>query len=121
MKKTILILLLVSCVFALFSCTKQMYSYKDYDEATYSYFVMDKAKDLKKISKSYEKIVSAKANKKKSDFDENRIPPGACADYAYLLLQQKDTTQAYIWLEKEVELFPESKPYVESLKRDLGL
>lgn len=103
------------------SCTKDIYSYKDYDEAAYTYTASNDLKDIKKISKSYEKIVTDKGAKKKNKFDETRIPPGACIDYAYLKLKQQDTNSAYSFLEKEVSLYPESRIYVENLKKKLGL
>ncbi|MCQ2327273.1 MAG: DUF4810 domain-containing protein [Bacteroidales bacterium] len=103
------------------SCSKDIYSYKDYDEAAYTYTTSNDLKDIKRISKSYEKIVTDKGAKKKNKFDETRIPPGACIDYAYLKLQQQDTNSAYSFLEKEVSLYPESRTYVENLKKKLGL
>lgn len=121
MKNRILfVVCIVVCVICV-SCTKELYSYKDYDEAAYSYAKTTGDRDLKKIQKSYEKIVTSKGSKKKSEFDETRIPPGTCVDYAYLMLQQQDTNSAYIWLEKEVSLYPESKTFVETFKKNLGL
>ncbi len=120
MKKTSLLLLLVS--FLCFSCGKQLYKYKDYDDAIYTYISSENKSEVKNIIKSYQTIVGEKEMKKKnSEFDPYTIPPGACADYAYLLFQQNDTTGANKWFDMEIDLYPESKIYINNLKQELGL
>lgn len=122
--------LLATAVVVLSSCTKTLYTYKDYDDATYTYVssLGGEKVDMKNIQKSYQTIVGEKQMKKKmknkdskTNFDEYRIPPGACADYGFLLCKQKDTTNAQIWFNKEVELYPESKTYVDKLRKEFGL
>ncbi|MDO5760658.1 MAG: DUF4810 domain-containing protein [Bacteroidota bacterium] len=87
----------------------------------YTYITTEKQADVKNISKSYQSIVQEKELKKKKDFNPYTIPPGACADYAYLLYQQKDTAGANTWFAMEIELYPESKTYINQLKQELGL
>lgn len=114
------ILLLMGMVFV--SCGKQLYKYNDYDDAVYTYISGEKKSDIKNISKSYQTIVGEKEMKKKSSkFNPYTIPPGACADYAYLLYQQNDTVGANKWFEMEINLYPESKTYINNLKQELGL
>ncbi|MBR1770177.1 MAG: DUF4810 domain-containing protein, partial [Bacteroidales bacterium] len=89
MKKYIFALLLIVLTV---SCTKALYDYKDYDDAAYTYAARESDSDVKNIAKSYQSIVGEKEQKRKSSkFDPYRIPPGACADYGYLLLRQKDS------------------------------
>lgn len=120
MTKKYFILLFVGFVFV--SCGKQLYKYNDYDDAIYTYISSEKKSDIKNITKSYQAIVGEKEMKKKSSkFDPYAIPPGACADYAYLLYQQNDTAGANKWFEMEIDLYPESKTYINNLKQELGL
>ncbi len=119
-RKSFIIILLVGVLFL--SCTKTLYDYKDYDDAVYSYISKDETTDVRNIAKSYQSIVGKKEmKKKKTDFNPERIPPGACADYAYILYQQKDTAGANVWFAKEIELYPESEAYIVKLKQELGL
>jgi hypothetical protein len=105
------------------ACTKPLYKYKSYDEAAYKYSVAMDEKDIKKSVKAYKSIVETdkKKNKNKKSKNKNKIPPGLCVDYAQLLLIQGDTTKAIPFLDKEVELYPESKTAVDNLKKQLGL
>ena len=119
MKNLILILFTI----VLFSCcTKTLYDYKDYDDAAYSFIASEEKVDMKNISKSYQAIVKEKElKKKKGKSNQKRVPPGACADYAYILYQQKDTAGAVFWFQREVELYPESQTYIVKLRQELGL
>lgn len=116
MKKGILIIL--SSVFCFCGCQKVLYTHYNYDELVYFYAKQNKnleSKDIKKLVKAYEKIV---ANPK----GENNVPPpGAFADYAYLLFLQGETEKAKEFFQKEYVTYPESKTYVESLMQKLGL
>ncbi len=105
------------------SCTKPLYKYKSYDEAAYKYGVALDEKDVKKSVKAYKSIVETdkKKTKKQKSKNKNKIPPGLCIDYAQLLLIQGDTNKAIPYLDKEVELFPESKTAVDNIKKQLGL
>ncbi len=119
MKRLILIL---SAVILFSCCTKTLYDYKDYDDAVYSFITTEEKADIKNISKSYQAIVGEKELKrKKGAVEQQRIPPGACADYAYILYQQKDTAGAIFWFQREMELYPESHTYIVKLKQELGL
>jgi hypothetical protein len=48
-------------------------------------------------------------------------PPGACVEYALLLLQQGKTKEAKEYFVKETVYYPESQTYVDSLVKKLGL
>lgn len=105
--------LLLAC-----SCGKALYSHYDYDEVTYFYAKQNKSmegKDLKKLIKSYKRIVEHPKGA------NNVPPPGAYADYAYLLFLQGNRDEAKTYFQKEYVTYPESKVYVESLMQKLGL
>ncbi len=116
MKKSIL-LVLVS-VICLCSCNKVLYTHYDYDETVYFFAKVDKeleSKDVKKLVKSYEKIV-------KNPKGENNVPPpGSYADYAYLKYLQGELEEARQYFQKEYVTYPESKTYIESVMQKLGL
>jgi hypothetical protein len=112
-KKYYIILALIGLMYG---CQKQTYSYYDYDDAMYVYSKgKNEKKDAKKILKSYQKIITKQKGKVK------KVPPGSCIDYGCLLLSKGDTLQAKEYFDKEMLLYPESRTYIESLKRKLGL
>lgn len=100
------------------SCTKMLYSYYDYDDIVFTYAKQGQnmeSKDIKKLMKIYEPIVE-KPN------GENQVPPpGAYADYAYLLFLQDRKEDAKLYFEKECLTYPESKVYIKSFMQKIGL
>jgi hypothetical protein len=112
MKKYVFLILI--CVMFC-CCQKQTYSYYDYSNAVYLHTKTDNPKDLKKIMKTYQSIMTKQEKK------QGIVAPGLCCDYACLLLESKDTINAKTYFEKEVKLYPESKTYIDSLLKKLGL
>ncbi|MDR1846690.1 MAG: DUF4810 domain-containing protein [Bacteroidales bacterium] len=113
MKKTILV---IACVICLSSCNKVLYNYYNYNELAYTYSKGGwEDKEMKKMVKQYKKIVEIPKGKTVVP------PPGCCVDYACMLIQQGDTTKAKVFFDKEILLYPESKMYVDNLKKEIGL
>ncbi|MDR0790142.1 MAG: DUF4810 domain-containing protein [Bacteroidales bacterium] len=112
--RKILILLIITVVFA--GCKKTLYLYQNYSELTYTYAKGGwDDKEVKRLTKQYKTIVELP---KKSTFVP---PPGCSADYACMMLRQGDTVKAKEYFDKEMLLYPESRTYVEKVKKDLGL
>jgi hypothetical protein len=44
-----------------------------------------------------------------------RIPPGACAEYGFLLYKRGQRERAVQYFQQEAQLFPESKPLMDRL------
>jgi hypothetical protein len=44
-----------------------------------------------------------------------RIPPGACAEYGFLLYKRGQRERAIEYFQREAQLFPESKPLMDKL------
>ena len=44
-----------------------------------------------------------------------RIPPGACAEYGFLLYKRGQPERAIEYFQQEAQLFPESKPLMDKL------
>ena len=108
MKK--LLLLAVVCVTAA-SCggTKELYDWKGYDDAVYSYTKAADEKSVGKLMEVYEKLIANSGGTRKVP------PPGACADYGYLLLQNGKTAEGRTLLIRETELYPESKKFIDRI------
>jgi hypothetical protein len=112
--KKILILLVSVTVFA--GCNKALYMYHNYSELTYTYAKGGwDDKETKRLIKQYKTIVDLPKGSKVVP------PPGTSADYAYMLLQQGDSVKANEYFDKEMLLYPESRTYIEKVKKDLGL
>lgn len=98
--------------FSLSSCmtpVKSLYSWDKYDTAVYTYYKKQTPKSLEKVTKMYEKITTDPRGTRQVP------PPGACAEYGYLLCLQGKQAQGIPLLEKEMELYPESKKFVERI------
>lgn len=113
MKKLILLILAFVC---LTSCSKDLYEYYDYDNLIYAYTTGGvKNKELKKFSKKYMRLTTTKKGKRK-------IPaPGVCVEYGYLLYKQDRKDEARDSFIREMQLYPESKTYVDGIMKSLGL
>jgi hypothetical protein len=114
--KKILSILFLMIVFT--SCSKVLYTHYDYQEVVYTYAKNSEQladKDFKNLAKTFSPIV-------KEPQGENLVPPpGAYADYAYLMYKRGDRDEAKLYFEKEYLTYPESKVYVQSLMEKLGL
>lgn len=96
--------------FMCFSCgsASSLYSWRSYDEAIYAY--TDKADEarMQQILKVYEKILKSKGTR--------GVPaPGICADYGFLLIKNGEVDKGKELLEKEMELYPESKTFISRI------
>lgn len=49
------------------------------------------------------------------------VPPGMCAELAYYLILAGRTEEAGVWLDREVETYPQSAKFVSELRAALGL
>lgn len=115
MKKIFSILFLT---IVLTSCSKVLYTHYDYQDVVYTYAKQAEQlqdKDYKNMAKIFSPIV-------KEPKGENLVPPpGAYADYAFLMYKRGDKDEAKIYFEKEYLTYPESKTYIQSLMEKLGL
>ncbi len=93
------------------SCTTQrpLYTWEGYEESSYDYLKnSDEASTLSLIA-TYEKIIQFQKGSR------GIVPPGIYADYGFLLLQANKTTEGQQMLAKEVELYPESKVFIDRI------
>ena len=109
------LLLIATAVMLFASCTvqKSLYSYSNYATTSYNYLKNSDEKSTQALLESYQKILDKQAGTR------NVPPPGACADYGYLLLQIGKTSEGKALLIKETELYPESKIFIDRILKML--
>lgn len=116
MKKTILkaaALGLIVCAMASCSTTKPLYSWYNYEDATYSYGKKATPELYKKMMETYAKMEAKQKGTRKV------VPPGFNAEYGYLLYKENKKEEALKYLNKEIELYPESKTYVSRIIKQI--
>jgi len=104
-------LLLSTAVLLLCSCggKKQLYSWGDYEKTSYNYLKNADEESTEKLVADFQEII----NKQKGT--RNMVPPGICADYGYLLIQQGKVNEGKEMLKKEIALYPESKVFIDRI------
>jgi len=107
-------LVLIPMLF-LASCIPQqtLYTWKDYDVATYNYLKNTDDESVQKLIESYRQIIS------EQNGTRGVVPPGIYADYGFLLIQEGQINQGKEMLNREIALYPESKPFIERILKML--
>lgn len=117
MKKNILkVSLFGLCLCALASCstsTKALYSWYDYEDATYTYGKKATPELYTKMMKEYAKMEEKQKGVRKV------VPPGFNAEYGYLLYKEGKKEEGLKYLNKEIEMYPESKTYVSRIIKQI--
>lgn len=106
MKKTLGALSVILC---LNSCAVQtpLYTWSDYNLTSYKYLKNVDDASTTTLMTTYENIINQQAGAR------HAVPPGIYADYGFLLLQQNRTAEGKAMLIKEIELYPESKVFID--------
>lgn len=112
MKKLILlgvvIGFLVSC-----GSTKSLYSWYDYEDATYQYN-KKRTDELKmKMMDQYLKLIQKQKGTRKV------VPPGLYAEYGYALYMGGKKEEGLNYLKQEIKLYPESESYISRIIKQL--
>lgn len=112
MKKLFLFLVILGLIT---SCTvqKPLYSYGKYETLSYNYLKNSDEKSTQDLIDSYKSIIEKQTGTKMVP------PPGLYADYAFILLQIGKTEEGKAFLLKEVELYPESKTFIDRILKML--
>ncbi len=93
---------------------KRLYSWGHYDEASYYYLKNKDERSTQVLLESYKNIIE------KQTGIRGIVPPGIYADYGFLLIQLKRTVEGKAMLQKEVELFPESKVFIDRILKTIN-
>lgn len=105
-------------ILALSSCatshsTKPLYSWYDYEDATYQYSKKHTDELQVKVLEQYKKLVE---NQKAL---RGVVPPGMYAEYGYLLYKTGKKQEGLSFLKKETALYPESEKYISRIIKQL--
>lgn len=97
------------------SCTtkKPLYSWGDYGDATYSYLKDSDEDAIEDLLKNYKDMIKNQNGTRKT------VPPGIYADYGYLLMQEGRTEEGRRMFKKEIELYPESRIFIDRILKML--
>ena len=110
-------LIIVICLISMgcISCmsSKSLYTWHNYEDASYVYTKKQTDKTLDKLIKEYKYIISHQKGIRKA------VPPGIYAEYAYLLIKMNNKEEGIMMLRKEVELYPESKIFIGRIIKQL--
>jgi len=110
MKKSLSVLalaiLIVSCAP---SKKNYLYSWGQYYDASYGYLKNKDDKSTQALVANYKSIIDKQAGIRKT------VPPGIYADYGFLLMQMNQTEAGKAMLLKEIELYPESKVFIDRI------
>lgn len=101
---SIILLLLASC-----TTKKPLYSWGKYEITSYNYLKNSDEESIQQLIENYQQIIE------KQKGTRNTIPPGVCADYGFLLLQEGKTKEGKELLMKEIVLYPESKIFINRI------
>lgn len=109
------ILIIIGIIGLLASCTVQtpLYSWGKYESASYTYLKNSDEESTQALIDQYKSIIDEQTGTR------NTTPPGIYADYGFLLLQIGEVDQGRTLLLKEIELYPESKVFIDRILKML--
>jgi hypothetical protein len=100
----IICLLFTSCV-----SQKELYFWDKYDVSSYLYLKNIDEKSTQDLITTYEVIIAKQNGIRKV------VPPGIYADYGFILLQTGKTEKGNLMLQEEINLYPESKIFIDRI------
>jgi len=112
MKKSLLLLILA--IIFLSGCVPQtMYYWENYSHTLYNYKKDPGDEALAKHKNCIENIIS------KSNSWNKKVPPGVYCEYGYYLIMEGNIEGGLEYLDLEVNEYPESQKFVQTLKDQL--
>lgn len=107
--------IIISAVFALASCssTKELYSWYGSEDATYKFTKKGEEKNLEEAMKQYQRVISKQKGLRKA------IPPGANAEYGFMLYKAGKREEGIALLREEIKLYPESEVFISKIIKQL--
>ena len=115
MRELLYLVAVVAASIAVSACTTTttLYSWYDYEDATYQYSKKTTEKLQVKVLEQYKKITD------KQKGIRGVVPPGTYAEYGYLLYKTGKKDEGMAFLKKEIELYPESDTYISRIIKQL--
>jgi len=102
------IALMTSC-----SSTETLYSWYNSEDASYQYTKRLTEDKLKEAMLQYEKVLKNQKGTRKV------VPPGANAEYGYLLYKSGKKTEGIALMKEEMRLYPESEKFISRIVKQL--
>ena len=113
MKKLILFFGIIIGFFTSCSSPQNLYSWYDYEDATYQYN-KKRTDELKvKMMDQYLKLIQKQKGFRKV------VPPGLYAEYGYALYMGGKKEEGIDFLKQEIKLYPESEIYISRIVKQL--
>ena len=112
MKKIILFGAIIA-LFASCSSTKTLYSWYDYEDATYQYNKKHTDELKAKMMAQYLKVIQNQKGIRKV------VPPGLYAEYGFALYMDGKKEDGLNYLKEEIKLYPESETYISRIIKQL--
>lgn len=109
MKKYLLLLLVATAFTSCTTTTPALYGWDNYVDASYKYYKKQTPEAKAELIKTYEDMINRPKGSRRV------VPPGICAEYGYFLLQNGKKDEGLAMLQKEKELYPESKTFMDRL------
>lgn len=107
--KNIIFFLLITSLLVSCSANKKLYTWNKYEDSCYKYVKNNNDSATKDLIEAYKKIIN---NQKGA---RGIVPPGIYADYGFLLIQTNRIEEGKLMLKKEIELYPESKIFINKI------
>jgi hypothetical protein len=109
--KKLLPIALFFIAFLVSSCSTQqvLYNWGSYDDAVYNYIKAGDQASKEALIAVYDNLINNPSGGRKV------VPPGVYADYGYLLIKSGENKKGKEFLEMEINLYPESKPFIERI------
>ncbi len=102
------ILFMASC-----TTTNNLYSWYDYEDATYQYSKRQTEELQVKMLAQYQKLID------KQNGVRGVVPPGLYAEYGFLLYKAGKKEEGLQFLKQETTLYPESEKYISRIVKQL--
>ena len=113
MKKLILLGAVIGLFASCSTSTKALYSWYDYEDATYQYSKKRTDELYVKMMEHYLKLIQKQNGTRKV------VPPGLYAEYGYALYMGGKKEEGLDFLKQEIKLYPESETYISRIIKQL--
>lgn len=111
--RKIIYLAITVVLFASCDAPKPLYTWGKYETTSYNYVKNSNEKSTQLLIEDYQKIID------KQKGTRGIVPPGIYADYGFVLIQANRTEEGKAMLQKEIELYPESKTFIDKIYKML--
>ncbi len=106
---------IIAATLALCACTgpETLYSWHDYDNATYKYNKRQTEELQAKLLDTYRRMTEHQGGRR------GVVPPGLYAEYGYLLYKTGKKDEGLGFLRQEIKLYPESERYISRIIKQI--